>query len=131
MQPKHILFFALVLSGGLFGCSTPFHPAASRETDMPPLYLYWGSEVYDSASRFLSARIHLGENIFVGGDDFLDLKGRIEQRGTNLVADLVGSTGQQAQFYRGNMALEKPFYAQGGAASGGAGPPFWFLLSTN
>lgn len=131
MQPKHILFFALILSGGLFGCSTAFHPATSRQTDMPPLYLYWGSETYNSVSRFLSARIHLDENIHVGGNDFLDLKGRIEQRGTNLVADLVGSTGQQAQFYRGNMVLEKPFYSQGGAASGGAGPPFWFLLSTN
>ena len=62
---------------------------------------------------------------------FLDLRGNIERRGTNLIADLMGSTGQQSQIYRGNMTLEKPFFVQGGAASGGAGPRFWFLISTN
>ena len=61
----------------------------------------------------------------------MNLTGRVEGRGTNLIADLEGSTGQQSQVYRGSMVLEKPFYAQGGAASGGAGPRYWFLLTTN
>lgn len=39
--------------------------------------------------------------------------------------------GQQRQFYRGPMVLEKPCFAQGGLASGGAGPGFWFAISTN
>jgi hypothetical protein len=124
-------FITLLLSGALFGCSTAHHPAAVRQSNLSPLYIYWGSDDGGSANRFLSAQIHLDESIFVGGDDFLELRGNIERRGTNLFADLMGSTGQQSQFYRGNMTLEKPFLAQGGAASGGAGPRFWFLISTN
>ena len=124
-------FITLVLSGALFGCSTAHHPTAFHQTNSSPLYIYWGSEDSGSANRFLSAQIHLDEELFIGGDDFLDLRGHIERRGTNLIADLMGSTGQQCQFYRGSMTLEKPFFAQGGAASGGAGPPYWFLLSTN
>jgi hypothetical protein len=48
-----------------------------------------------------------------------------------LLADLIGSTGQQGQFYRGAITLETPVFAQGGAGSGGAGPRYWFLLATN
>ena len=61
----------------------------------------------------------------------MDLGGMIKQSGTNLFGDLTGGTGQESQFYRGEMPLEKPCFAQGGAASGGAGGPFWFLVSTN
>jgi hypothetical protein len=46
------------------------------------------------------------------------------------VADLQGSTGSQSQFYKGVVTLEKPFYAQGGGASGGV-VPLWFAVSTN
>jgi hypothetical protein len=95
------------------------------------LYVYYGFVGNDSAHRFLSTQIHLDEAVFVGSGDYLELKGQVERHGTNLVADLVGSTGQQSQFYQGNMTLEKPFFAQGGAASGGAGPQFWFVISTN
>ena len=131
MKTKLILGIALVLSGGLFGCSTAHRTTAIGQPNTSPLYLYFGTDEGGSASRFLSARIHLNEQIFVGGDDFVTLKGHIEQRGVNFIADVMGSTGQQCQFYRGNVMLEKPFFAQGGGASGGAGPPFWFFLSTN
>ena len=131
MKPKLLLCLALVLSGGFFGCSTAHRITASEQTNTSPLYLHFGSDDGGFATRFLSARIHLDEQIIVGGDDFVSLEGNIEQRGANLVADVMGSTGQQSQFYRGNVKLEKPFFAQGGAASGGAGPPFWFLISTN
>jgi len=131
MKPKLILGLVLVLSGGLFGCSTAHRTTASGQTYVSLLYLYFGTDDGGSASRFLSARIQLNEQIFVGGDDFVSLKGHIDQRGASFVADVMGSTGQQCQFYRGNVKLEKPFFAQGGAASGGAGPPFWFFLSTN
>lgn len=131
MKLKLLLGLALVLSGGLSGCSTAHRPPAARQTDLLPLYVHYGFVGNDSAQRFLSARIHLDEAILVGGDDFLELKGQVERNGTNLVANLVGSTGPQSQFYQGNMTLEKPFFAQGGAASGGAGPPFWFVISTN
>jgi hypothetical protein len=131
MKPKLLLGLALVLSGGLLGCSTVHRPSAARQTDLLPLYVHYGFVGNDSAHRFLSARIHLDEAILVGGNDFLKLKGQVERHGTNLVADLVGSTGQQSQFYQGNMTLEKPFFAQCGVASGGAGPPFWFVISTN
>ena len=61
------------------------------------------------------------------------MTGHIEQSGTNIVADLMGSTGSESQFYRGNMTLENPFFARGGAASGGAGRSglIWFAISTN
>ena len=61
----------------------------------------------------------------------MKLSGHVGQRGANFVADVMVSTGQQCQFYRGNVKLEKPFFAQAGGASGGAGPQFWFVLSTN
>src|SRR5881394_3862512 len=86
------------------------------------LYIHFGFESSDSTKRLLSARIHLGEAIFVGGDDYWKLTGRIERRGTNLVADLMGDIGSQNQFYRGEVRLEKPFFGQGGAASGGVVP---------
>lgn len=125
-------FASFLLVGALLsGCSTAHHAANAHQTKLPTLYLFWGAYDRGSAYRFLSAQIHLNEDILVGGDDFLELSGHIERRGTNLVADLLGSTGPQAQVYRGSMTLEKPFFAQGGAASGGAGPPFWFLVSTN
>jgi hypothetical protein len=131
MKPKIILGLVLALSGGLFGCSTEHRPMAAGQTNLLPLYVHFGFEDGDSARRLLSGRIHLDEAIFVGGDDYLDLKGRIELHGTNLIADLMGSTGQQSQFYRGSVTLEKTLFAQGGAASGGAGPPYWFVVSTN
>jgi hypothetical protein len=131
MKPKLLLGLALVLSGILFGCLTAHHPSAVGQTDLLPLYLHYGFVGHDSAHRFLSARIYLDEAVVVGSEDYLELKGQVGQHGTNLVADLIGNTGQQSQFYKGNMALEKPFFAQGGAASGGAGPPFWFVISTN
>jgi len=131
VNSRIVLCLALVLSSGWFtGCSTA-HCNTVRQINSLPIYLYFGSEDGSSARRFLSARIHLDEQIFVGGDDFVSLKGHIEKRGANFIADLTGSTGQQGQFYRGNMAREKPFFAQGGMFSGGAGPPFWFLISTN
>jgi hypothetical protein len=121
MKPKFILCLALVLSG-IF--------ATQRAYSYLPLYVHFGVASRDPANRLLSARINLGEGFFVGGDDFDELKGHIEQRGTNLVADLMGSTGQQGQFYRGDMTLEKPFFGQGGVASGGMGV-VWFAISTN
>jgi len=129
MKFKLIFCLALVLSGGSFGCSTIHRSTSARETNAP-LYVYFGSEAYNSANRFLSAQIHLGEAFFVGGDDYLGLKGNIEQHGTNFVADLMGDTGQESQFYQGNVTFEKPFFGQGGAASGGAGL-MWFIISTN
>ena len=130
MRSENIVLLTFALSI-LTGCSTPRHSATRDRSNSPPLYLYWGTEAYGSASRFLSGQIHLAQEISVGGDDFLALNGHIERHGDSLTADLLGSTGGQSQFYRGAMTPEKPYFAQGGAASGGAGPPFWFLVSTN
>jgi hypothetical protein len=94
------------------------------------LYIHFGFESFDSTKRLLSARIHLGEAIFVGGDDYWKLTGHVERHGTNLMADLIGNTGSQIQFYKGEVRLEKPFFAQGGGASGGV-VPLWFAVSTN
>jgi hypothetical protein len=122
---------ALSLISALVGCSAAHHSVKIRQTKPSAVYVYWGSNDSGSANRFLSAPLHFDEEILIGGDDFLQLRGHIQRCGTNLVADLMGSTGQQSQWYRGHMALEKPFFTQGAAASGGAGPFFWFMISTN
>lgn len=101
-----------------------------QTNDSAPLFLHFGIEGSDSIRRLLSTRIHLGDEIFVRGGDDLKLIGRIEVRGTNIVADLMGDTGSQNQYYRGVITLETPFFAQGGAASGGV-VPMWFIVSTN
>jgi hypothetical protein len=130
MKSKLILCLAFVLSGGLFGCSTANHSTTIEQTNTLPLYVHFGFESGGSAKRFLSAQIRIGEPIFIGGDDYLELKGKVERQGTNFVADLIGDTGQESQFYRGNIEIEKPFFGQGGAASGGMGL-MWFIVSTN
>jgi uncharacterized protein YceK len=123
------LCLALVLGGGLTGCST-IHSTKPGEETGQPLYLYYGYESWNSAQRYLSTRIHPGEDISVGGDDYWELKGKIERHGSHLIADLTGGTGQEGHFYQGEIVVEKPFLAQGGIASGGAGPG-WFMVSTN
>jgi hypothetical protein len=95
-----------------------------------PLYVHFGVETTDSAKWLLSARIHFGEAIHVTGEGHLKLTGRVDARGTNIVADLLGDTGSQNQFYKGAVTSEKPFCAQGGAGSGGVSP-LWFAVSTN
>jgi len=128
IKPKLHFYFALVLSGGLFGCSS-LHPPPVEQA-AAPLYLHFGFDLGQGAKRLLSTRVRPGEVIFVGGDDFWELRGMINQRGTGLSADLTGDNGQESGFCRGNITLEKPFFAQGGGASGGAGL-CWFVVSTN
>jgi hypothetical protein len=119
MKTKLIICLALILSGAWF--------ASAQTNNLPAVYVHFGAE----GDRFISTRVHLGEPIFVGAGDYWDLKGHIELRGTNFFGDLLGGNGQQSQFYRGPMVLGKPCFAQGGLASGGAGPGFWFVISTN
>lgn len=94
-----------------------------------PLYVHFGVG-FEPTKRLLYTRIHLGEPIFVGGDDSWELTGKIEERGTNLVADLKGSDGAQAGFYRGTVTPEQAVHIQGGIFSGGV-YSMWFLVSTN
>ena len=115
----------------IFSATAILAVASLGQTNTPaPLYVHFGVDRADATKRLLSTRIRLGEAIFVGGDDYWKLTGHIEKHGTNFVADLVGETGSQSQFYRGTVTLERPFYAQGGAASGGV-TPIWFVVSTN
>jgi polysaccharide export outer membrane protein len=72
----------------------------------------------------------LGEPISVGGDDSWELTGEIEERGTNLVANLKGSDGVQAGFYRGTVKPERAVHVQGAIFSGGV-YSMWFVVSTN
>lgn len=115
----------------IFVAFITFAASSLGQSTMPAsLFVHFGYESSDSSKRLLTARIHLEETIFIAGDDHWKLAGRIEQRGTNLVADLNGSTGSQGQFYRGVVELEKPVFGQGGAAGGGV-VPLWFAVSTN
>jgi hypothetical protein len=120
MKPIAIIGAVATLAVACFG----------QTNSMPALYVHFGVETTTLPKRLLSARIHLGEGIFVSGEDYWKLTGHIDKRGTNIVADLLGDTGSQSQFYRGTVMLEEPFYGQGGAASGGV-TPIWFVVSTN
>ena len=131
MSSKLLPFLALGLGGGLVGCST-IHPTVSDEQANAPLFIYYGSEAYDSATRLLSMRVIPGESFEVGGDDFWEVKGCIKRDGSKWVADVMSSDGPQGEHYQGRITLDKPFYGEGGAASGGAGGPTdWFMVSTN
>jgi hypothetical protein len=129
VKTKITLFLSAALIGCLAGCSTNRHDIKTRKIN-PPLYLYFGCEGYGSAQRFLSTRIQPGNDILVGGDDYLELKGRIDRHGSKFVADISGATGGEQQFYEGGITLEEPFFGQGGAASGGVSL-MWFIVSTN
>ena len=129
MKLKTIFWLALVLNGGLFGCSTAHRQTKTEKTSALPLYVHFGTDD-NSLERLLSAQIHIGEFFFVGGDGYWELKGRIDRRNAKLVADLTGGTGGGSQFYQGDVVLEKPFFGQGGAFSGGV-DLIWFVVSTN
>jgi hypothetical protein len=94
------------------------------------LYVHYGVGFGETSKRLLSTEIHLGQPIFVAGDDHWKLTGLVEKHKDQITADLMGSTGQQSSFYKGAVTLEVPLMAQGGAASGGAGI-VWFGISTN
>lgn len=71
-----------------------------------------------------------GEPFFVGGEDYWELKGRIDREGDEMVADLTGYTGGQAGFFKGAVKLEEPFQPSGLMGSGGFSS-MWFGISTN
>ena len=105
--------------------------ASSAQTNtLPSLYVHFGLGNGSSAKRLLCAEVHFDRPIFAAGDDYWKLTGHIEQHGTNLVADLVGDTGQEAGSYKGTVTLGKPFFPQGLGFSGGF-TPMWFIVSTN
>jgi hypothetical protein len=114
--------------------------AASGQTNAPPtLYVHFGIGQGTNAVQVLCTKVHLGEQIFVSSADLRyirpwnnwKLTGHVDQRGAEMTADLLGSSASESQFYRGKMTPEMPCFAQGGAASGGAGGPMWFVVSTN
>jgi hypothetical protein len=93
------------------------------------LFVHFGIGFGD-AKRLLSTQVHPGEPFLVAGDEFVQLSGRIESHGNEIVVELNGSTGSQGGPYRGAVKLEEPFGSQGGGASGGA-TYMWFGVSTN
>jgi hypothetical protein len=105
----------------------------------PALYVHFGIGRGTNAVQVICTKVHLGEPIFVLSADLRyirpwnnwQLTGHVDQQGAEMVADLVGATAQESQFYRGTMAPEMPCYAQGGAASGVVGGPMWFIVTTN
>ncbi|HEY1173249.1 MAG TPA: hypothetical protein VGH19_17910 [Verrucomicrobiae bacterium] len=115
MTPKPIHLAVLLLT-----LAASFVTAADA-----PLYVH-----LLAPEHLLTSRIHLGQPIMVRGKISLSLSGTIEQRGTNLIADLRGGTGLYGTSYQGEMALDKPYFSGGGGGSGGAGP-LWFAVSTN
>ena len=105
----------------------------------PSLYMHFGFGRGSSATWVLCTKVHSGESIFVESADLRyirpwnnwKLTGHVDQQGTVLIADLLGASASASQFYKGKVTLEKPFFAQGGAASGGVGEPMWFIVTTN
>jgi len=105
--------------------------AAGQTNALPIIYVHYGTGANDSPKRVVSSRIYLGETLFVASGDSAELRGHIEQRGTNIFADLTGDDGRQSDTYHGNITLEKPFWSQGGIISGYIEIDHWFVVSTN
>jgi hypothetical protein len=131
---RALLGVVLILS--LPACSTQaprregtIHTQGVGERSATSLFVHFGIGFGD-AKRLLSGCIHLGEPFDVAGGEFWHLTGRIDRRGNEIVADLMGSTGWQGGPYKGVVKLEEPFGSQGGFASGGA-TYMWFGISTN
>jgi hypothetical protein len=132
----------LILGGGVVGCSTAVRHSSSP---LPTYYLHAGfcsgftPQGGVIPERMLCTRIRFDEPFLVVSDssdtnsswDYNKLAGRIDWHGVKLVADLMWSCASQSQFYKGNITPEKPFFAQGGVASGFIMGPTWFLVSTN
>jgi hypothetical protein len=109
MNLKLILCLSLVLSGGLLGCSTVCRQTKIEETSALPLYVHFGTDD-TSLVRLLSAQIHIGETFFIGGDGYSELKGRIDRRNANLVADLIGRHGTRKPILSGQHHARKAIF---------------------
>ncbi|MBE7503029.1 MAG: hypothetical protein HS113_22655 [Verrucomicrobiales bacterium] len=131
---RTLLGVVLILS--LPACSTQTpkrigttHTQGVGEHAATPLFVHFGIGFGD-ATRLLSVRARFGEPFEVAGGEFWHLTGRIDRRGDEIVAELMGSTGVQGGPYKGVVRLEEPLGSQGGISSGGA-THMWFGVSTN
>lgn len=85
MNPKLFLCLALVLSAGLFGCSSIDHRSANSKQSQPDLYLHlFASYIYPQPpGLILSAHIPLSTDFDIPMADGQHLVGRIEPRNGN------------------------------------------------
>lgn len=124
----------------LAGCATGTNPPAPA----PQFYLHAGTSGFTDAGEFVPketfcSQMALNQPISVFVDEatpqnpwkHTQVTGQVSQRDHKVFADLTWATSAQSQFYRGEMRLEEPFFALGGAASGGAGPRMWFVVSAD
>lgn len=116
---------ALACAALVCGCTSP----TTADHKPPSLYLHFGF-YGDAPARLLSTRVDPGTPFFVGGDLAAQLKGVVQRRGEEFVADVQAGDGGQFTAYRGAIQHERPFLPSGGGSSGGAGT-LWFLVSTN
>ena len=105
--------------------------AFGQTNTLPILYVHCGTGAHDSPKRLVSSRIDPGQTLFVASGDHAKLSGHIEQRGTNIFADLTGDDGHQGDYYHGNITLEKLFWMKVGVTSGFFEVDHWFVVSTN
>jgi hypothetical protein len=82
LKPKLLLCLALILSGGLPGCSSIDHHSANSKQSRPDLYLHlFASYIYPQPPRLiLSAHIPLSTDFDIPMADGQHLVGRIEPR---------------------------------------------------
>jgi hypothetical protein len=110
MKPKIILCLALVLSGGLFGCSSIGHHSADSKQSRPDLYLhlYASSVDYPEPPHLiLSAPIHLSSDFDIPMDDNQRLKGRIEPRNGKFFVYFKGRLCSGTNVFDDEVELEK------------------------
>jgi hypothetical protein len=111
MKSKIVLWFALVLSCGLVGCSSTNHDAAGAKPSPPELYLHlFASFVYPETPRLiLSAPIQLSSDfdIPMGGDQ--NLKGRVEPRNGKFHVQFSGRLCSGTNVFNDEVELEKRY----------------------
>ena len=111
MKPKLILCLALVLSGGLFGCSSFDHRSANSKPSTPNLYLHlFASFVYPKQPRLIvSAPIPRSGDFDISMDDNQPLKGRIEIRSGIIFLHFQCGLCDGTNVFDGEVELEKGY----------------------
>ena len=138
MNPQLILGLALVLSGGLFGCTTVPQPSDKSEQSSTPLYLHSIVPTFPGGTQpghlVLSTQIYFSKDFFTittnSIDNIASLKGNVIRSQQKIVAHIEGLRSGTTSIFDGEIVPDKLVGPQITAYSGCVNMTF-FVLSTN
>jgi hypothetical protein len=111
MSYKLLLCLALVLGGGLCGCSSIDHHSANSKPSLPDLYLHlFASYIYPQPPRLIvSARIPLSTDFDIPTADGQHLLGRIEPQNGKFFIYFRVPLYNGTNVFKGEATLEKRY----------------------